>query len=103
MKAGKPPRGEIRNFLLIVAENIMDVELNRRDFMSTSSCSIVGASLVRLNETNGINNTKTILPSDAEQRSPVASRTRDLSLSVNNEVHTVEIDVRTTLLDLLRE
>ena len=81
----------------------MDVELNRRDFMSTSSCSIVGASLVRLNETNGINNTKTILPSDAEQRSPVASRTHDLSLSVNNEVHTVEIDVRTTLLDLLRE
>lgn len=81
----------------------MDVEFNRRDFISTSSGAIVGASLVRLDEANGKNNTKAILPSDAEPKSHVAGRTHNLSLSVNNEVHTVEIDVRTTLLDLLRE
>ena len=81
----------------------MDVKFNRRDFMSTSSGVIVGASLVRLDETNGNNNTKAILSSDAVQKSTVNSRTHDLSLSVNNEQHSIAIDVRTTLLDLLRE
>ncbi len=81
----------------------MEANFNRRDFISTSSGALVGASFVKTDERQEHINVETALPQVAPSDSPVAGRTHLLALNVNGKKHSVSIDVRATLLDLLRE
>ena len=72
----------------IDASSESDLKLNRRDFLTASA--IVSATLV-----TGI--------ATAEAPSPTTPSLLPLTLSINKQIHTLTVDTRTTLLDLLRE
>jgi len=72
----------------IDASSESDLKLNRRDFLTASA--VVSATLV-----TGI--------ATAEAPSPTTPSLLPLTLSINKQIHTLTVDTRTTLLDLLRE
>ena len=72
----------------IDASSESDLKLNRRDFLTASA--VVSATLV-----TGI--------ATAEAPSPTTPSLLPLTLSINKQTHTLSVDTRTSLLDLLRE
>ncbi|GGD90720.1 aldehyde dehydrogenase iron-sulfur subunit [Aureimonas endophytica] len=71
-------------------DDCRDLELNRRDLMVGASTSLAVTALPGMAFAAG----------EAEPGAPVTSR---IALTVNGERHELELDLRTTLLDALRE
>jgi xanthine dehydrogenase YagT iron-sulfur-binding subunit len=65
-------------------------EVSRRTFLQ--SASALGAGLAA-----------GIAPADAKAQAPGAAFTKSLTLNINGETHTVQVDTRTSLLDTLRD
>jgi xanthine dehydrogenase YagT iron-sulfur-binding subunit len=65
-------------------------EVSRRTFLQ--SATALGAGLAA-----------GIAPADAQAQAPGAAFTKALTLNINGETHTVQVDTRTSLLDTLRD